>query len=737
LNAGSAYVFVGSGGSWTRTAELSVTESNQQHDELGKSVAISPGRILVGAPGDDNGSGLNAGSAYVFAGSGSSWALEDQLLASGLSADGERFGAWVDIEQDRAVIGAPGLGPGSAYVFEWNGSAWTEQAKLAPSDGSSGDGFGTSVALQGDLVVVGSGAEDEMGPDSGALYVFGWNGTTWVEEAKLTASDGEGGDFLGTSVALDGDTILAGAPGDDDLGSDSGSAYIFTMTAEDWMEQAKLTADDGSSDDLFGVSVSVGLERAAVGAKWASPDGPQSGGAYLFAPVGGSWQQVESIVPSDGALEAHFGTSIRLDGGRLVVGAPGAEERGPRAGAAYVFTGVSGTVAGDPTIFGIEDEAISWDPQVVGSPPLSCVISAAPAHGTATVSSDCSGGSYTPDPNYHGPDEFTYEVSDGTSSDTGMVSVTVQSVNDRPNAGDVDVFGTEDAPRDWSPAVVDVDGDELTCAIVTAPTHGSASVKANCSAGTYTPDPGFNGSDGFTYQVSDGSLADTGAVSVAVESVNDAPMAGEVSAEGDEGSQISWSPAVNDLDGDPLTCSIATTSSHGSATVEADCVAGSYTPEAGFSGSDGFTYRASDGSLSDTGVVSITVNPVEEPIPPGDRFVDDDGSTFESDIEWLAAQGITKGCNPPVNDRFCPDDSVTRGQMAAFLARAFQLTDTGGGDLYNDDNGTTFETDIDKLGTAGITKGCNPPANDRFCPDDFVTRGQMAAFLRRGLTTAG
>jgi hypothetical protein len=501
LNAGSAYVFVGSGGSWTRTAELSVTESNQQHDELGKSVAISPGRILVGAPGDDNGSGLNAGSAYVFAGSGSSWALEDQLLASGLSADGERFGAWVDIEQDRAVIGAPGLGPGSAYVFEWNGSAWTEQAKLAPSDGSSGDGFGTSVALQGDLVVVGSGAEDEMGPDSGALYVFGWNGTTWVEEAKLTASDGEGGDFLGTSVALDGDTILAGAPGDDDLGSDSGSAYIFTMTAEDWMEQAK--------------------------------------------------------------------------------------ERGPRAGAAYVFTGVSGTVAGDPTIFGIEDEAISWDPQVVGSPPLSCVISAAPAHGTATVSSDCSGGSYTPDPNYHGPDEFTYEVSDGTSSDTGMVSVTVQSVNDRPNAGDVDVFGTEDAPRDWSPAVVDVDGDELTCAIVTAPTHGSASVKANCSAGTYTPDPGFNGSDGFTYQVSDGSLADTGAVSVAVESVNDAPMAGEVSAEGDEGSQISWSPAVNDLDGDPLTCSIATTSSHGSATVEADCVAGSYTPEAGFSGSDG------------------------------------------------------------------------------------------------------------------------------------------------------
>ncbi|MCH7670480.1 MAG: S-layer homology domain-containing protein, partial [Acidobacteria bacterium] len=174
-------------------------------------------------------------------------------------------------------------------------------------------------------------------------------------------------------------------------------------------------------------------------------------------------------------------------------------------------------------------------------------------------------------------------------------------------------------------------------------------------------------------------------------------------------------------------------------------------------------------------------------------FTDTTDSVFESDIEWLADQGITNGCNPPTNTRFCPDDRVTRGQMAAFLDRALNLpatsqnyftdddgssfegainrlaaagitsgctadrtkycssdfitrgqmaaflsralgySDDGGGDLFVDDDTSEFELEIDKLATAGVTKGCNPPTNDRFCPNSDVTRGQMAAFLRRAL----
>jgi len=116
------------------------------------------------------------------------------------------------------------------------------------------------------------------------------------------------------------------------------------------------------------------------------------------------------------------------------------------------------------------------------------------------------------------------------------------------------------------------------------------------------------------------------------------------------------------------------------------------------------------------------------------RFVDvSESNIFINDIEWLADADITRGCNPPANDRFCPKDYVTREQMAAFLVRALNLTDDGGGNTFIDDNGSIFEDDIAKLAAADITRGCNPPTNDRFCPKDYVTREQMAAFLHRAL----
>lgn len=117
-------------------------------------------------------------------------------------------------------------------------------------------------------------------------------------------------------------------------------------------------------------------------------------------------------------------------------------------------------------------------------------------------------------------------------------------------------------------------------------------------------------------------------------------------------------------------------------------------------------------------------------LPPGGTFSDDNGNVHEANIEAIANAGITKGCNPPGNDRFCPDDTVTRGQMAAFLNRALDLPPATS-DFFTDDDGTVFESDVNAVAAAGITKGCNPPANDRFCPDDTVTRGQMAAFLDR------
>ncbi len=132
-----------------------------------------------------------------------------------------------------------------------------------------------------------------------------------------------------------------------------------------------------------------------------------------------------------------------------------------------------------------------------------------------------------------------------------------------------------------------------------------------------------------------------------------------------------------------------------------------------------FLHRALDGILTPGATV---------------EFIDDDTSVFEADIEWLAATGVTRGCNPPTNDSFCPDDPVTRGQMAAFLHRALGDVLTPGAAVeFIDDDSSVFEADIEWLAATGVTRGCNPPTNDRFCPDDPVTREQMAAFLFRAL----
>jgi hypothetical protein len=177
--------------------------------------------------------------------------------------------------------------------------------------------------------------------------------------------------------------------------------------------------------------------------------------------------------------------------------------------------------------------------------------------------------------------------------------------------------------------------------------------------------------------------------------------------------------ASDNVDGD-LTSSIVV----GGAAVNT-AVAGDYV----------ITYNVSDSSGNAAVEKTRTVT-VEASAPvPVDTFIDDNGSVFEADIEWLAATGITKGCNPPINDMYCPNDPTTRGQMAAFFHRALGSVlsvDLADANVFTDAVGSVFEADIAWLSAAGITQGCNPPQNDLYCASGLVTRGQMAAFLHRG-----
>ena len=138
-------------------------------------------------------------------------------------------------------------------------------------------------------------------------------------------------------------------------------------------------------------------------------------------------------------------------------------------------------------------------------------------------------------------------------------------------------------------------------------------------------------------------------------------------------------------------------------------------------------------NLTRAEMATMLVRALRLPATDQDYFTDDDGSVHQSSINALALAGVTKGCNPPDNDRFCPDGVVSRGEMAAFLVRGFGYADPGAGDVFTDDNGSVFEGDIDRLATAGITLGCNPPSNTRYCPTAPLTRGQMAVFLTRAL----
>ena len=289
-------------------------------DQFGMSVALSGNTAVVGARYQNGW----IGAAYVFVRNGTSWTQQAKLTAS----DGtplDYFGQSVAVSGDTAVVGAWGKDgdTGVAYVFVRNGTAWTQQAKLTASDRQGGDYFGYSVAVSGDTAV--AGAEWEYA-SSGAVYVFVRSGSSWAEQAKFTVTRA-GNEYLGDSVAVDGDTVLAGAHGDYAW---TGAAYVFVRNGTVWTEQAKLTASDGAANDVAGISVALDADTAQVG---APGNNGATGAAYIFLRNGTNWTQQAKLTASGGVAGDQFGASAALSGDRAVAGAPFDDN----LGSAYVF----------------------------------------------------------------------------------------------------------------------------------------------------------------------------------------------------------------------------------------------------------------------------------------------------------------------------------------------------------------------------------------------------------------
>jgi hypothetical protein len=340
-NQGSAYVFVRSGTMWIEQQKLTASDG-AAGDEFGNSVAISGDTIVLGAPFDDVGANSSQGSAYVFVRSGTTWNEQQKLIATDGTA-GDQLGFSVAISGDTIIAGAPFASPANfSYVFVRSGTTWTlQQRLLAAGGGSIFDQVGFSVAINGDTLVLGAPG-DQIGANSsqGSAFVFVRSGTTWTQQERLAAGDGAANDQLGSSVAISGDTVVVGSASDD-IGANAsqGSAYVFVRSGTTWTEQQKLTASDGAANDQLGSSVAICGDTLVLGAPGdqigANTD---QGSAFVFVRSGATWTVQQRLTASDGATNDQLGSSAAISGDTVVVGA------NTNQGSAYLFSAVQNQI---------------------------------------------------------------------------------------------------------------------------------------------------------------------------------------------------------------------------------------------------------------------------------------------------------------------------------------------------------------------------------------------------------
>ncbi len=313
-------------------------------DLFGSDSDISRNTVIVGARYDDD-NGINSGSVYIYKRDGQAWNEQTKLIASD-GVSGDRFGDFVALDRDTALIGSPGdpyelNSAGAAYVFHYARGTWTEQAKLVASDGELGDEFG-QVAIDGNTAVISAQSDDDNGFDSGSVYVFKRSRGTWTEQAKLLASDGAPGDQFGR-IAIDDKTIVVGATNVDygEVGLDAGSAYIFALQGDTWTEQAKLTASDAAAGDSFGSTVAINGDTVVIGAIGDDQNGNNSGAAYVFTRSNGVWTEQAKLTASDAAANDGFGR-VAINGKVILISAPRNADKGSRTSTAYVFAQTNG-----------------------------------------------------------------------------------------------------------------------------------------------------------------------------------------------------------------------------------------------------------------------------------------------------------------------------------------------------------------------------------------------------------
>jgi hypothetical protein len=350
-DAGSAYVYDLSSGTPTVPVATLNNPAPANFDQFGTSVAISGTRVVVGARFDDTGA-VDTGSAYVYNLSSGTPTVPIATLNNPGPATGDVFGSSVAISGTRVVVGAPGddtgaLDAGSAYVYDLSsGTPTVPVATLNNSGPPAADLFGSSVGISGTLVVVGAPFDDTVGTNEGSAYVYDLSrATPTVAVATLNKPNPGGNGEFGSSVAISGTRMVVGAPYDDTGATDSGSAYVYDLNSQTpAVPVATLSNPGPAASDFFGSSVAISGTRVAVGTPSDDTGAFGAGSAYVYGLSSGTPTVPVATLNNPGpSLQDQFGVSVAISGTRVVVGAPFDDTGATDAGSAYVYELSSGT----------------------------------------------------------------------------------------------------------------------------------------------------------------------------------------------------------------------------------------------------------------------------------------------------------------------------------------------------------------------------------------------------------
>jgi hypothetical protein len=339
VSGGGAYIYRFNGTNWVEEQKL-ISSDISDNDNFGISTAISGNVAIVGANHDDD-NGTSSGSVYVFRYNGSNW-IEEQKLTAADAAVEDEFGWTLALEDTVAVIGAyrnddNASNSGSVYIFHYDGATWNQAQKVNAPGASVDDFFGYSVAISGDACIIGAYLDDDNGTNSGSAFVYRYNGSTWAFEEKLTASDGINGDSFGFDVAIYNDVLICGAFGNNNAGSAAGTCYVYRFNGSNWIEEQKLNASDATADDWFGFSVGISDQTIIVGAFHDDDFGAETGGTYIFRHTGTSWFEEFKILASDADLGDEFGAKVAISNYTTIVGAINNDDNGSNSGSAYIY----------------------------------------------------------------------------------------------------------------------------------------------------------------------------------------------------------------------------------------------------------------------------------------------------------------------------------------------------------------------------------------------------------------